>query len=144
MVLFAQCFSGYFCSPADFQICLLQNSLRRECTGHLFPPPQWAAVKSSSSRRLRTIHRGEGLTYGKPRCCLGGSPWYVWHKPPHTALHRNSGHPAVSEQIGICCTQADDWLEVFSEQVVSGTELHSVVRESDGLLSAKRHQSPAV
>lgn len=57
-MLFAECFSGIF----------------------LFPLPQSAAVKSSFSQRLRMTHRGEDLTFGKPRWCLDGSPWYVWHQ----------------------------------------------------------------
>lgn len=77
MLLFAQCFSGYFCSGADIQICFLQG---RECTVNLFPLPQSAAVKSSFSQRLRTTHRGGDLTFGKPRWCLDGSLWYVWHQ----------------------------------------------------------------
>lgn len=39
---------------------------------------QWAEVKSSSFQRLRTTHRGDDLTSGKPRWCSAGSRWYVW------------------------------------------------------------------
>lgn len=110
-----------------------------ECTVHLFPPPQWAAVKSSSSRRLRTIHRGEDPTYGKPRWCSDGSLWYVWHKQHHTGLHMNSEHPAASAPDGVCWRQTSIvWLTggVFSQQAGTESKLLSVFRESDRLLSA--------
>lgn len=135
MLLFAQHFSGYFCSCPDFQICYLKNSLGRKCTVNLFPPPQWAVVKSSSSQRLRTTHRGEDLTYGRPRWCLDGSPWYVWHTrsiilPCTWALNILW----FQQQMGVCRTRTffvlfAEGLELFSDQVAGGIQLYSGFRE---------------